>query len=43
MNHESLQELEEDILMVYIIMMIVACNIHNTLNANDLEEVQGFD
>jgi hypothetical protein len=38
MNHESLQELEEDILMVYIIMMIVACNIHNTLNANDLEE-----
>jgi hypothetical protein len=38
MNHESLQELEEDILMVYIIMMIVAYNIHNTLNANGLEE-----
>lgn len=37
MNDEILEALEEDILMVYI-MMMVACNIHNMLNANDLEE-----
>lgn len=35
-NDEILQE--EDILVVYTIMMMVACNTHNLLNPNELEE-----
>lgn len=37
MDDEVLQELEENISIVYT-MMIVTCNIHNLFNPNKLEE-----
>lgn len=36
-DDEILQKLEEDILVVYT-MMMVACNIHNLFNMHELEE-----
>ena len=37
MNDEILQELEEDMLLIYT-MMMATCNTHNLLNSNELEE-----
>lgn len=37
MGDEILQELEEDILIVYK-MMMVSCNAYHSFNANELEE-----